>query len=121
MVPAGSLVDLGVPVALHSDFGMAPANPMYLAWTAMSRSPGGGEVFNPPRGLTRDEAMKAITIDAAYVLGLDHMIGSIQAGKKADFSIFEEDPTTVPVDRLESLTAWGVVFEGKVRQATSGE
>ena len=121
MVPAGSLVDLGVPVALHSDFGMAPANPIYMAWTAMNRTTVGGDVFNPPRGLTRDEAFRAITIDAAYVLGLDHAIGSIQAGKKADFSIFEEDPTTVPFERLESLTAWGVMFEGKVRQATSGQ
>ena len=67
MVPAGSLVDLGVPVALHSDFGMAPANPIYLAWTAMNRTTVAGDVFNPPRGLTRDEAMRAITIDAAYV------------------------------------------------------
>lgn len=121
MVPAGSLVDLGVPVALHSDFGMAPANPIYLAWTAMNRTTVGGDVFNPPRGLTRDEAFRAITIDAAYVLGLDDKIGSIQAGKKADFSIFDEDPTTVPFDRLETLNAWGVVFEGEIRQATSSQ
>ena len=117
MVPAGSLVDLGVPVALHSDFGMAPANPLYLAWTAMNRETVGGDVFNPPRGLTRDEALRAVTIDAAYILGLQDSIGSVQAGKKADFAIFGEDPTGVSVDLLKDMTAWGVMFEGKVHRA----
>jgi predicted amidohydrolase YtcJ len=51
------------------------------------------------------------------VLGLQDQIGSIQAGKKADFSIFEEDPTEVAVDRFETLTAWGTVFEGRVTPA----
>lgn len=117
IAPVGSLVDLGVTVALHSDFGMAPANPIYLAWSAITRKTSSGEVFSPPRGLTREEAFRAVTIDAAYVLGLDQSLGSIQAGKIADFAVFEEDPTSVPVDALENLTAWGVVFEGEVYEA----
>lgn len=119
IAPVGSLVDLGVPVALHSDFGMAPANPMYLAWTAITRETAGGDKFDPPRGLTRDEALRAVTIDAAYILGLEDSIGSIQAGKKADFSVFEQDPTRVSLKRLKDLTAWGVVFEGRVVEAST--
>ncbi len=119
IAPVGSLVDLGVPVALHSDFGMAPANPMFLAWTAITRQTAGGDQFDPPRGLTRDEALRAVTIDAAYILGLDDSIGSIQAGKKADFSVFDKDPTRVSLKRLKDLTAWGVVFEGEVHPATT--
>ena len=57
--------------------------------------------------------MKAITIDAAYVLGLDHTIGSIQAGKKADFTILEADPYDVGVEGLRDIPIWGTVFEGE--------
>ena len=118
IAPVAQLVDLGVPVALHSDFGMAPANPLFLSWAAITRETRSGATFVPPRGLSRDEALRAVTIDAAYALGLDDEVGSIQAGKRADFAIFEEDPTTVAVERLKDLTAWGVIFEGTIREAT---
>lgn len=117
IAPVGALADLGVTVALHSDFGMAPASPMFLAWSAITRQTATGNIFTPPRGLTRDEALRAVTIDAAHVLGLDDQIGSIEAGKKADFAIFDDDPTEVPIESLKDLVAWGVVFEGEVRQA----
>lgn len=111
------LVERGVPVTLHSDFGMAPASPLFLAWSAITRQTLSGKVFTPPRGLTREEALKAITVDAAYVLGLEHDLGSIQSGKLADIAVLEADPTEVPVEQLKDIEVWGVVFEGEVRQA----
>ncbi|MCP4381252.1 MAG: amidohydrolase [Hyphomicrobiales bacterium] len=117
IAPLAGLADRGVPIALHSDFGMAPARPLYLAWSAMTRETLAGETFAPPRGLTRDEALKAVTVDAAYILGLEQDLGSIQSGKLADFAVLEADPTTVDIDDLKDLAVWGVVFEGEVRQA----
>jgi len=75
------------------------------------------KVFTPPRGLTREEALRAITVDAAYVLGLENELGSIQSGKLADIAILETDPTQVPVERLKDIEVWGVVFEGEARKA----
>jgi predicted amidohydrolase YtcJ len=120
IAPVSMLVDRNVPVALHSDFGMAPANPLFLAWSAITRQTNSGAVFQPPRGLTREEALKAVTVDAAYILGLEDQIGSIESGKKADFSILEADPATVPIDQLKDITVWGVMFEGEVHQAVGG-
>ena len=73
--------------------------------------------MSPPAGLTREEALRAITVDAAHHLGLEKDIGSIEAGKLADFAVLEADPTTVPVNQLRNISVWGVVFEGEVRQA----
>lgn len=119
ITPLAGLADRGVPIALHSDFGMAPARPLYLAWSAMTRETLSGKTFTPPRGLTRDEALKAITTDAAHILGMEQDIGSIQSGKLADFTVLEEDPTTVDVSALKNMKIWGVVFEGDVRKAVT--
>lgn len=67
-----------------------------------------------PEGLTVDEALKAITVDAAHVLGLEREIGSIEAGKLADFAVLEADPTEVPPKELKDIEVWSVVFEGQV-------
>lgn len=119
ITPVSSLVDKGVTVTLHSDFGMAPARPFYLAWSAMTRETLSGDVYAPPRGLTREEALKAVTVNAAYVLGLESEIGSIQSGKLADLAILEDDPTKVKVKKLKDIKVWGVMFEGEIRQAVS--
>ena len=117
ITPISGLVERGVTVALHSDFGMAPARPLYLAWTAMSRETMSGKKYVPPRGLTLEEALKAITIDAAYVLGLDRIIGSIESGKMADFAVLEQDPYQLTLEQLKHIKVWGTVFEGKITKS----
>ena len=119
ITPLAGLVDRDVAVALHSDFGMAPARPLFLAWSAITRKTWSGNQFMPPRGLTRDEALRAITIDAAYILGIDADLGSIRSGKLADFAVLEEDPTAVDIERLKDISVWGVVFEGVPHRANA--
>lgn len=110
----GSVVDKNVPLALHSDCTMAPLEPLRLAWAAESRQTLDGHVLTPSECLTREQALRAITIDAAWILGMENDIGSIRTGKKADFSVFDDDPTEVALADLPRLRPWGTVFEGKV-------
>jgi predicted amidohydrolase YtcJ len=117
ITPIGGLVRRGVPVALHSDFAMAPAAPLFLAWTAITRETQSGKVFGPGERLTMDQAMKAITIDAAYILHLEDRLGSIESGKLADFTVLDKDPYAVGVDGLRDIKVWGTVYEGRVFQA----
>ena len=51
--------------------------------------------------------------DAAYVLGMEHEIGSIRAGKKADFTVLEADPFETPPEDLRDVPVRGTVFEGE--------
>jgi predicted amidohydrolase YtcJ len=113
MARLGTLQRHQVTTALHSDFTMAPARPLTNAWVAVNRVGEGGAVLAPEERIDVDAAMRAITIDAAYVLGMENEIGSIRAGKKADFTVLEEDPYDVAPMDLADIGIWGTVFEGQ--------
>ena len=121
IAPLGGLVRRGVPVALHSDFAMAPAAPLLLAWMAMTRQTQSGKVFAPAERLSLDQAMRAITIDAAYILHMEDRIGSIEAGKLADFTVLDRDPYAAGAAGLRGIRVLGTVFEGAVHHGREGD
>ena len=109
----GTLERAGVPFAVHSDFTMAPAKPLNNAWVAANRLNEAGEVMAPNERASLDAAMRAITTNAAYVLGLEDEIGSLRWGKSADFTILDDDPYDVGAEGLRDIPIWGTVFEGE--------
>ncbi|MBQ0771296.1 MAG: amidohydrolase family protein [Sphingomonadales bacterium] len=109
----GSLERKGVPLGLHSDFNMAPIDPLYLAWVASNRITLDGNVKAPEERLSLDKALRAITVEAAQVIGLDAMVGSIATGKKADFTVLDRDPYVGGAAKLREVQVQGVVFEGR--------
>lgn len=114
MVPLKSLVDAGVPFSFHSDFTMAPAEPLLLAWAAATRITADGNLAGPDQRISLDMALRAITIDAAAQLQLEKRIGSIEAEKMADFTILESDPYQLPIEKLKDIAIWGTVLAGEV-------
>jgi len=114
IVRAGSLVRSGVPLSFHSDFTMAPARPLLLAWAAATRRTAEGNVLGPDEKISRDAALRAVTIDAAHLMRMEDEIGSIAPGKKADFTVLAEDPYAVALERLADVPIWGTVFEGRI-------
>ena len=92
---------------------MAPAKPLTNAWVAATRLTIDGEVMAPPERASLDAAIRAITSNAAYVLGMEDEVGSIRWGKRADFTILEDDPYDVGADGLRDIPIWGTVFEGE--------
>lgn len=114
MVRMGSLARENIPFALHSDFTMAPAEPLKNAWVAVNRLSESGTVLAPEERISVYQAMRAITIDAARILGMENSIGSIRSGKKADFTILDEDPFEVPPENIKDIRVHATVFEGEV-------
>lgn len=110
----GSLEAKGVPLGLHSDFNMAPIDPLYLAWIAANRITLEGHVKAPSERLSLDKALRAITIEAAQVIGMDGIVGSIAPGKKADFAVLDQDPYRAGAAALQGVKVEGVIFEGRV-------
>lgn len=108
----GSMLRAGMRVSFHSDFMMAPPEPLLLAWCAANRITQSGKVVSPTECLTLMQALRGVTIDAAWALGMDHEVGSIAAGKKADFAVLEDDPFELGVERLKDVRVAGTVFEG---------
>lgn len=114
MARLGSLARAGIPFALHSDYTMAPARPLTNAWVAVNRVGEEGIPLCPAERISVHQAMRAITIDAAYVMGQENSIGSIRVGKKADFTVLEQDPYEVDPQQLKDIPVHATVFEGKV-------
>tara|TARA_B100000780_G_scaffold50592_1_gene31367 strand:- start:1672 stop:3414 length:1743 start_codon:yes stop_codon:yes gene_type:complete len=112
MVKLGSLERLGVPFALHSDSPMAPLEPLTLVSAAVNRVTLNGNLTGELERVSVDSALRAITINAAWVIGYEDEIGSIRAGKKADFTILEANPYQVHPKRIKDIKIWGTVFEG---------
>ena len=108
----GSLVRAGIKLSFHSDFMMAPSEPLLLAWCAATRTTGSGKVVSPDERLTLMQALRGITIDAAWAMRVEHEVGSIAAGKRADFCVLLDDPFELGVERLKDLRIAGTVFEG---------
>ncbi|MCA0241665.1 MAG: amidohydrolase [Proteobacteria bacterium] len=116
----GSLEREGVIFALHSDFSLVvvPMHPLTAAWIAVNRiAKDGHTVVGEGERIGVDRALRAITIDAAYVLGLERQLGSLEPGKWADFAILDEDPYEVDPLRLKDIGIWGTALAGKLQPA----
>ncbi|MFQ5415904.1 MAG: amidohydrolase [Myxococcota bacterium] len=111
--PVGALARAGVPISFHSDFLMAPLEPLTLVWIAVNRIASDGRVWGEDQKLSLDLALRAVTIEAARSLGLEDEIGSIRAGKRADFTVLAEDPADVAPEALRDIAIWGTVFAGR--------
>lgn len=107
-------LDNGVPLAIHSDAPVTPLSPLFTAWCAVNRLTSSGRVQGEHEKITVAEALYAITIGAAYTLGLDQEIGSIEAGKHADFAVLEADPEQVDPLTLKDVVVWGTVQGGRI-------
>lgn len=111
--PLGGLARAGVPFSFHSDFPMAPAEPLRLIWVAVNRVASDGRVWGPEQRIALDLALRAVTVEAAWSLGMEDEIGSIEVGKRADFTVLEQDPYEVAPLELADIPIWGTVLDGR--------
>jgi len=104
----------GVPLAIHSDAPVTPLGPLFTAWCAVNRQTASGRTLGGQERIGIADALRTITLGAAYTLGLDGEVGSIETGKRADFAVLEDDPETVGGERLKDVRVWGTVQGGRI-------
>jgi predicted amidohydrolase YtcJ len=113
LVRIKSLTSRSVPVSFHSDFAMAPIEPLTLAWTAINRVTSQNSAFSQDQRIDAFTALKGITITAARTLNLENEIGSIKTDKMADFTILAENPLKIDPMKIKDIKVLGTVFHGK--------
>jgi hypothetical protein len=113
-----TLVAAGVPTSLHTDTPVAPPFPLEEVWIAVNRFGLSGKVRGPDERVSVDQALRMVTTDAAFTLGVEDRIGSIAAGKQADFAVLEQDPYAVAREKIRDIKVWGTVVGGRVFPAS---
>lgn len=112
-----TLLRSGARVVNGTDAPVEPLNPIPSFYASVTRKtlsgqPEGG--YEPAEKMTRDQALKSYTLDAAYGAFEENIKGSIEVGKLADITIFSEDLMTVPDQEILNTRAVIVIVDGKV-------
>lgn len=102
-VPAGSAVAKGMRISLHADTPMTDPSCLELMQAAMTRKAGDGRCVGPSERLNATEALRAVTIDAAYQIGKENVLGSITVGKHADLVVLAQNPLTTDPEHLRDI------------------
>ncbi len=112
-----ALVKSGARIVNGTDAPVEPLNPIPSFYASVTRKtlkgdPPGG--YEPAQKLTRDQALKSYTIDAAYGAFEENIKGSIEPGKLADFTVFSKDIMTIAEDEILKTEVSMVIVDGKV-------
>jgi predicted amidohydrolase YtcJ len=112
----------GVTVALNTDhmFGMDPDaslnpyNPFLTLYVAVTRRTEGGQVIGAGQAVSREDALKMMTANAAWMSFEERRKGSIEVGKLGDLAVLSDDYLTCPPERIREIRAVVTVLGGKV-------
>ena len=101
-----SLLDSGASLAFGSDFPVEQVNPMLGIYAAVTRQdlegwPEGS--WLPEERMSREDAIRAFTLDAAYAGFMEKLTGSLEMGKRADFIVLDQDIMQIPAEDIARL------------------
>jgi predicted amidohydrolase YtcJ len=112
-----ALLKSGIPIVNGTDVPVEPLNPIASLYASVSRktlngTPEGG--YEPEQKMTREQALRSYTLDAAYGAFEEDIKGSITVGKLADFTIYSQDLMTVAEEEFLNTEIAMTIFDGKV-------
>jgi predicted amidohydrolase YtcJ len=116
ITPYRSILNAGLPLVTGTD-GVPPEPFFALSVIIERRFMLNGEVFNPWQGLSREDALRTMTINAAYLSFEETLKGSIEPGKYADLAVLDQDYLTVPQEEIKDITVAVTMLGGRVLQA----
>ena len=94
MSPGKWALDAGIRYSSHMDTPVTPMRPLQAFWSQVERKSTSGAVIGEHQRVTPIQALRALTIDAAWQVFMDDQLGSLEAGKLADLIVLSGNPLT---------------------------
>jgi predicted amidohydrolase YtcJ len=108
--PTAEALKAGIRWTMHADYDVTPIEPLRYVENAVTRiMRDRGQVLGPDQRVTVQQALKAVTINAAYQCRRDDVAGNLESGKYADLVVLERDPTAVhptAISEIKVLETW---------------
>lgn len=111
--PAGSALEKGILFTFHQDSPVIEPNMLETVWCAVNRRTKSGELLGAEQCISVMEALRAVTIHAAYQYFEEHEKGSVAVGKRADFTILDRNPLVVDPIRLREIRVLQTIKDGR--------
>lgn len=111
--PAKAAKDAGITFTIHHDAPVTPPDLITGVYAAVNRITRSGRVLGPDQRIPVIDALKAITINAAYQYQEEDTKGSLKVGKIADLVILNKDPLTIDPKELRSIQVQETIKDGK--------
>lgn len=118
---AASALAHGLRFTFHQDAPVIRPDMLETVWCAVNRKTSAGQVLGAEEAVTPAEALKAVTVNAAYQYFEEDTKGSIAPGKYADFVILDGNPLTVPTERIRELQVLATIRRDRVIYCTEKE
>ncbi|MCI9569509.1 MAG: amidohydrolase [Lachnospiraceae bacterium] len=112
--PVRDAIDLGVKVNFHQDTPVTPPDMLHSVWCAVNRISRNGAVIGADERISVYEALKAVTIDAAFEYFEEEDKGSIKAGKRADLVILDQSPLETAPSEIHKIKVMATIKDGEV-------
>ena len=108
------LMKSGAIVSNGTDAPVEDVDPIPNYYATVSRKPKSGQVFFPDQRMSRMDALKSYTFNAAYAAFEESSKGSLKVGKLADVTVLSKDITTIPEDEIPTAHVTYTIVGGKV-------
>jgi predicted amidohydrolase YtcJ len=112
--PMASALKRGIQFGLHNDSPFTPVEPLVTMCAAVTRRAGTGEILGSEESISVDQALKAYTLGAAYVLFDEGIKGSLEEGKVGDVVVLEADPYRVTAEEIKDIPVAMTIVGGRV-------
>ena len=109
---AGSALRNGVKFTFHQDAPVIEPDMLETLWCAVNRITRDGVKLGAEECVPTLEALKAVTVNAAYQYGKEDSLGTLEAGKKADLVLLDRDPLQVPGEDLRNIQVLATYKDG---------
>ncbi|GAB2528056.1 amidohydrolase [Microbulbifer agarilyticus] len=113
ILPVKTAFDLGMHPTLHADSPMFPAEPFSLMQTAITRRTRAGTLIGSHEAISPEQALRAMTINGAWQLGMEQEIGSLEVGKYADLVVVDKNPLQTPAQKWREIQVKGTWIAGR--------